>query len=173
MILRHPNNPILHPWCEGYDFPISKLLDNLIFDFQLFDYDDWETISKYLIGYGRGTRSYLKKFHYDEMYKFNEFAPNKVWVRVYKHKNTIWIASDSDSYIIRGILSIIEEIYTHLEPHNMKHVDVMKFFDQIRIKKHLDQKKLDGITSVLSYIKGELDDDKWPYVKNFIKGEDR
>ena len=78
------------------------------------------------------------------------------WVKVTK-KNTVYnISVDSDTFIVKGLLSIIKYIIDGAEAKDIEQLDIMSVLDNIGLGKSITSQRTNGFLNALKTIKKQL-----------------
>lgn len=127
---------------------INSIQDKIITEFSKIE--DWFEIYDHLI-------SRAKSFeNVDETIKNDSNSiggcQSAVWIKAEKKHDTIHFEADSDSLIIKGILSLLLEVVNDQNPTDIAHADFY-FLDQIGLKSHLSPSRANGLHSIVNEIK--------------------
>jgi cysteine desulfuration protein SufE len=126
-------------------------IEDLIEGFELFE--DWEERYRYIIEMGRK----LETFPDDEKTELN---------RVQGCVSSVWMLSeveagsqarysfkaDSDSHIVRGLISILLMIYSDKTAAAIASVDIENIFDRLGLGRHLTPNRRNGFFSMVERI---------------------
>ena len=126
-------------------------IDDLIEGFELFE--DWEERYRYIIEMGRK----LETFPDDEKTELN---------RVQGCVSSVWMISDvktddqprftfkadSDSHIVRGLISILLMIYSDKTADVIASVDIENIFERLGLGRHLSPNRRNGFFSMVERI---------------------
>ena len=127
---------------------ILEIEQELVENFSLFD--SWEDKYEYLIELGK------KMPDLDSKYKIEENkikgCQSSVWVIASGNKNEVKFEADSDSFIVKGLASLLVSVLSGQSAKNI--VDAkLEFIDQIGMTKHLAQTRSNGLLSMVKQIK--------------------
>lgn len=138
---------------------IEEIQEEIIEEFE--DFSDWEEKYTYIIELG----SELKPL--DDKYKIKENivkgCQSQVWlISEYDEKNNkVIYKADSDALIVKGLVSILLRIFSNQNPEDIIKSEIF-IFDKIGLKNHISPSRVNGLSSMLNYIKN--------YAMNYIKG---
>ena len=137
---------------------ILDKINNIQEELELFenDMDKYE----YIIDIGKS----LKKL--DEKYKQDSYlvqgCQSKVWLHIYEKDALIYIEADSDAFIVRGLVSILIQIYSQTGAKEILNIDISEL-EILGLNEILSQGRQNGISSMLSKIykfAKEVEDDE-------------
>jgi cysteine desulfuration protein SufE len=138
---------------------IEEIQNEIAEEFE--DYSDWEEKYTYIIELG----SKLKPL--DERYKIKENivkgCQSQVWLisEYDKNNNKVNYNADSDALIVKGLVSILMRIFSGQSPESIVNSNIF-VFDKIGLKNHLSPSRVNGLSSMINYIKN--------YAMNYMKG---
>ena len=78
------------------------------------------------------------------------------WVKVTKKNNVYSILVDSDTFIVKGLLSIIKYIIDGAEAKDIEQLDIMSVLDNIGLGKSITSQRTNGFLNALKTIKKQL-----------------
>ena len=78
------------------------------------------------------------------------------WVKVTKKNNVYSISVDSDTFIVKGLLSIIKYIIDGAEAKDIEQLDIMSVLDNIGLGKSITSQRTNGFLNALKTIKKQL-----------------
>ena len=78
------------------------------------------------------------------------------WVKVTKKNNVYNISVDSDTFIVKGLLSIIKYIIDGAEAKDIEQLDIMSVLDNIGLGKSITSQRTNGFLNALKTIKKQL-----------------
>ncbi|CEN32217.1 Cysteine desulfuration protein sufE [Candidatus Westeberhardia cardiocondylae] len=114
---------------------------------------NWEDKYSYIIELGEKLPSAPKKI-YTEKYLISE-CQSQVWVmmKLKKNLNNIKLYGDSDSILVKGLLTIIFIIYEKLTLKEVLKFKIHQFFQILSLSKHLTPSRVQGLFFVVQNIK--------------------
>ncbi|PAJ73644.1 SufE protein [Pseudoalteromonas sp. NBT06-2] len=79
---------------------------------------------------------------------------SNVWLYINfnNEERKLLIAADSDTRIVKGLLSIILYLYSDLTPNQILLIDANKEFEEMALLKHLSPSRGNGIKAILNEI---------------------
>ena len=78
------------------------------------------------------------------------------WVKVTKKNNVYNISVDSDTFIVKGLLSIIKYIIDGAEAKDIEQLNIMSVLDNIGLGKSITSQRTNGFLNALKTIKKQL-----------------
>ncbi len=81
---------------------------------------------------------------------------NNVWIKITNKNNKIQFNGDSESLIIKGIITIIISIYNNKKPKNILQYNVYNFLKKLNVLKYFVINRIIGIKSIILYIKKNI-----------------
>ncbi len=131
---------------------ISTIQDNIINDFSKFD--DWFDIYEYLMNRGK-TNKYL-----DENIRTDDNiiggCQSSVWIKANKINEKIQFFGDSDSLIMKGILTLIFDVVNDQNPEKIMKSDFY-FLDKIGLRSNLSPSRVNGLNAIINKIKSKAE----------------
>jgi len=124
---------------------LEKIKNNfLLFDNQL---DKFE----YLIEIGKNNKGIDKKLKINQNLIIG--CASKSWVVCYKKQKLFFIDIDSEAHIVRGLLSILQNIVNNKSSSEIIDIDGMKILKEIGIGNSITSQRMNGFLSALETIK--------------------
>lgn len=135
-------------------FSAHKPLQELIEDFEFLD--DWEDRYAYLIDLGKQLTPLPEAFKSDE-YKVRG-CTSQVWLIHHSvqdvEKGTIHLfASDSDAFIVRGLVAIVLSAYSGKSTEEIASIDLAALFSQIGLERNLSVSRRNGFAAMINKVK--------------------
>lgn len=129
---------------------MKRIQDRIIADFSRFD--DWFDIYEYLINKGKTLRTEDNAIKTEE----NSIGgcQSSIWIKAWERDNKIHYDADSDSLIIKGILSLILDVINDQEPLEIAKADFY-FLNKIGLLTNLSPSRVNGVNSIVKQIKDE------------------
>jgi len=125
---------------------IETLIDNFSF------LESWEDKYQYLIELGEALEPL------DEVYKTDAFkvsgCQSQVWIVPEIKNGKFYFKADSDAIIVKGIIYILEAIYSAKDTGKIKNIEVEKIFATLDLKEHLSPSRRNGMTAMVEKIRG-------------------
>ena len=133
------------------DTTIEEVIENFEF------LGDWEEKFTYLIELGKKLPA-LSDTDKIEQYRV-QGCQASVWLRVIPKKSDIYeIHSDSDAFIVKGLIVVLLLIYNFKTAKQILDTDSSKIFEQLGLDKHLSPTRRNGLHSMVSRIKALAND---------------
>ena len=129
---------------------IEEEAQELVESFELLD--DWEDRYRYLIDLGRALPP-LDESQKTEATRVHGCQSNVWMVAQREPDRTIDFIADSDSSIVRGLIGVLRQVYSHRKPEEILSYDVGKLFGQIGLDQHLSMGRRNGLDGMVKRIK--------------------
>ena len=126
-------------------------IEQIIEDFNFFD--NWEDKYEYLVDIGRNLPSLDKEMKKDE-YKLKGCQSTVYFLTKENSNGTLKFLADSDAFIVRGLISILIEVFSDKTPKEILNTDI-NFLNEIGLQNHLSPTRKNGLSSMLEKIKQE------------------
>ncbi|MDD0853089.1 SufE family protein [Halobacteriovorax sp. GB3] len=126
---------------------INQRVENLISDFSKFD--DWEDRYKYIIGLGKELAPMDEELK-NEANKVKG-CQSQVWLFAELNEGKITFSADSDAAIVKGIVSILVQVYSNSTPEEVLQTKP-DFLDTIGLRQHLSMSRANGLSSMVKQI---------------------
>lgn len=126
--------------------------DELVEDFALFD--SWEDRYRYLIDLGRKLPP-LDESHKTEDNRVRGCQSN-VWLVAHPRLNqadVIEFEADSDAHIVKGLIALLERIYSGQPAKDILAFDAEEFFNRLGLSQHLSLGRRNGLFEMVKRIK--------------------
>ncbi|QJC33816.1 cysteine desulfuration protein SufE [Enterobacteriaceae endosymbiont of Donacia provostii] len=134
----------------SYNLPSKKEITN-----NFLNCDNWEEKYLYIIELGNQIPILSKKQHSIE--NFIPGCQSRVWVLIeIDLNNKIKFKGDSDSSIIKGLLTIIFIFYNKKKINEIIKDNIKSFFKDLFFDKYLTTSRLEGIDIIIQTIKNKL-----------------
>jgi cysteine desulfuration protein SufE len=127
---------------------MSNKEDELIEDFSLFE--TWEEKYEYIIELGKKLPEMNANFKTAE----NKIkgCQSSVWLTASEKNNLIFFEGDSDSVIVKGLVSILVNVFSGQEADFiLQHK--LEFMEKIGLMKHLAQTRSNGLLAMVKQMK--------------------
>ena len=123
--------------------------------FEIFD----DPMDKYIqiIELGKKNRGIPQKYKNDSNRIFG--CASMAWVKVKKNKNKYIILIDSDTFIVRGLLSILKYIVDDCTLEEINNLEVESILYDIGLENSITSQRTNGFLSALNKIKGQVDNE--------------
>ncbi len=126
-------------------------IEQIIEDFNFFD--NWEDKYEYLVDIGRNLPSLDEEMKKDE-YKLKGCQSTVYFLTKENSNGTLKFVADSDAFIVRGLISILIEVFSDKTPKEILNTDI-NFLNEIGLQNHLSPTRKNGLSSMLEKIKQE------------------
>jgi cysteine desulfuration protein SufE len=127
---------------------INKIQDEIIEEFSTLN--DWFDKYEYLINRGKSLEPL------DEELKFEENSisgcQSQVWIKAEMRDERIHYLADSDSLIIKGMISLLLRVLNNQFPEDIVNSDLY-FIDKIGLNSNLSPARVNGLMSIVKQIK--------------------
>ncbi|MFW6121565.1 MAG: SufE family protein [Petrotogales bacterium] len=127
---------------------INKIQDMIIEEFSKLN--DWFDKYEYLINLGKTLEPADEKLKTEE----NSIGgcQSKVWLKAEITDKKIHYLADSDSLIVRGMISLLLRVVNNQYPEDIVNADLY-FIDRIGLNSNLSPTRVNGLMSILKQIK--------------------
>ena len=122
----------------------KKIID----DFSLFN--SWEEKYEYLIDLGYEMPALDANLKIDQ--NLIHGCQSRVWLYCEKRAGRLYFYGDSDALITKGVVALIVQFYSGLEPREVLDCDE-SIFDKIKLRQHLSISRANGLGLMLKKIK--------------------
>ena len=126
-------------------------IEQIIEDFNFFD--NWEDKYEYLVDIGRNLPSLDEEMKKDE-YKLKGCQSTVYFLTKENSNGTLKFVADSDAFIVRGLISILIDVFSDKTPKEILNTDT-NFLNEIGLQNHLSPTRKNGLSSMLEKIKQE------------------
>lgn len=127
---------------------ITDIQDEIIEEFSLFD--NKNDSYTYLIELGKKLSDLPEKYRSDE--NIIKGCQSKVWLVAEMETDKIRYFADSDSTLVKGIVSLLVRILSEQTPQAILDAELY-FIDQIGLKQMLSMNRSNGLASMIKQIK--------------------
>lgn len=127
---------------------IEEIEKEIIEEFSFFP--DWTDRYQYIIELGNK----LKDFPKDKMtndYKIKG-CQSSVWLVTYYKDGRIIFNADSDSSIVKGLISLLIRVLSNQKPEHIVNAK-LEFIDRIGLRQHLVQTRANGLAAMIKQMK--------------------
>jgi cysteine desulfuration protein SufE len=132
---------------------IMKNQDEIINEFS--NFNDWFEKYEYLISLGKALEAV------DESIKIDHHAiggcQSQVWMKAEQKNGTIHYQIDSDSLIVKGMISLLLRVLNDQQPDVILNTDLY-FIEKIGLRSHLSPTRTNGLLSIINHIKAYAKD---------------
>ena len=128
--------------------PSRTTLDDLVEDFELFD--TWEERYKYIIELGGELEALADEHRTSE--NLVQGCQSQVWLVVNEQPTdppTYRFQADSDSQIVKGLVSMLISLTNGCTAEEIQSLDVAGLFERLGLSKHLSRSRSNGFHSMV------------------------
>ncbi|MBI45561.1 MAG: Fe-S metabolism associated SufE [Candidatus Marinimicrobia bacterium] len=131
---------------------ISSKINEIKDMFELFD----DPMDKYtqIIELGKKNIPLQNKYKNEENRIYG--CTSLAWVRVTKENNTYTIFIDSDTFIVKGLLSIIKYIIDGSEAKQIETLNIQSILSDIGLEESITSQRTNGFLNALEMIKTQI-----------------
>lgn len=124
-------------------------IEELIERFSFFD--DWQERYRYIIDLGMKLPP-LEESHKTEDNKVRG-CMSQVWMTHRLEGPTLHFFADSDSHIVKGLISVLLTLYSGRTSKEVLAVDIERVFEEIGLNQHLSPNRRNGFYSMVERIR--------------------
>ena len=130
-------------------------LETIVEDFEFIE--DWEDRYKYIIDLGKSLDP-LSDNDYNKQNKVDGCA-SQVWLVIkeerIKEKTILEFKADSDSFLVKGLLTIIISIFSGKAPSDILKINYDNELKKLNLKENISQQRSNGLTAVINKVISE------------------
>ena len=130
-------------------------LETIVEDFEFIE--DWEDRYKYIIDLGKSLDP-LSENDYNKQNKVDGCA-SQVWLVIkeeqIKEKTILEFKADSDSFLVKGLLTIIISIFSRKAPSDILKINYDNELKKLNLKENISQQRSNGLTAVINKVISE------------------
>ncbi|WP_027000788.1 SufE family protein [Eisenibacter elegans] len=127
---------------------INEIQDEIIEEFSFFE--NWDDKYAYIIEMGKNLPN-LAVTHKTDANKIKGCQSN-VWLHTDLAEGKVVFAGDSDSVIVKGLVSLLIRVFSNQSPEAIAQAEPY-FIDSIGMRQHLSMTRANGLASMLKQIK--------------------
>ena len=128
----------------GTTITVEDIVDTLGF------FDSWEDRYKYIIDLGKELPPM------DDAKKSDDYlvrgCQSQVWIDHAYEDGRLWFESDSDAFIVKGLLGVVLAAYNGKTPAQILQFDIEDYFESLGLLKHLSQTRGNGLRAMVKKI---------------------
>lgn len=128
----------------GTEITVEDIVDTLGF------FDSWEDRYKYIIDLGKELPAM------DDAKKDNEHlvrgCQSQVWIDASFEDGRLWFETDSDAFIVKGLLGLVLAAYNGKTPGEILAFDIEAYFNDVDLLKHLSPTRGNGLRAMVKRI---------------------
>ena len=115
-------------------------------------FDDWQERYRYIIDLGMKLPA-LEDIHKTEDNKVRG-CMSQVWMIHDVQEQTLHFKADSDSHIVKGLISLLLSLYSGRSAEEVLALDIEHVFQSIGLDQHLSPNRRNGFYSMVGRIRG-------------------
>ncbi len=127
---------------------IQKIQDEIIHE--LSQLSDWFAKYEYLINQGKSLNTLDESLKTDE--NTIPGCQSTVWITATLQNNKIHYKTDSDSLIVKGMLSLLLKVFNNQPPETIKNADLY-FIESTGLDSHLSPSRVNGLFSIVNHMR--------------------
>jgi cysteine desulfuration protein SufE len=127
---------------------INTIQDEIIDEFSVFD--NRNDSYNYIIELGKNLPPYPEPFRTEE--KLIKGCQSKVWVHPYMQDNKVVFDGDSDSILVKGLVSLVVRVLSNQKPADIVKADLY-FIDKIGLRQMLSMNRSNGFAALVKQVK--------------------
>ena len=116
---------------------------------------NWQDRYRLIIDQGRNLPELPEEEYADE--NLIDGCMSKVWLTAQLDESqdppVIHFRADSDSQIVKGLVSIVFEVFNHRTPEEIVTTDIESVFGQLELEQHLSAGRRNGLSSMVRRIR--------------------
>ncbi len=127
---------------------INEIQDEIIDEFSIFD--NRNDSYNYIIELGKNLPPYPEQFRTDD--KLIKGCQSKVWVHPYMQDGKVLLYGDSDSTLVKGLVSLVVRVLSNQKAEDIVKADLY-FIDKIGLRQMLSMNRSNGLASLVKQVK--------------------
>lgn len=127
---------------------INEIQDEIIEEFSIFD--NRNDSYNYIIELGKNLPPYPEQFRTDD--KLIKGCQSKVWVHPYIQAGKVLFYGDSDSTLVKGLVSLVVRVLSNQKAEDIVKADLY-FIDKIGLRQMLSMNRSNGFASLVKQVK--------------------
>lgn len=128
----------------GIDVTVDDIIDGLGF------FDNWEERYKYIIDLGKELPEMDASLRTDEY--LVRGCQSQVWLVDEWRAGKLFFQSDSDAFIVRGLLGVVLAAFNGKTPGEILAFDIDAYFTQLDLLQHLSSTRGNGLRAMVKRI---------------------
>ena len=129
----------------GTTITAADIIDTLGF------FDTWEERYKYIIDLGKELPA-MDDAKKDDAHLVRG-CQSQVWIDSSVESGRLWFETDSDAFIVKGLLGVVLAAYNGKTAEDVLAFDVEQYFRQLDLLQHLSQTRGNGLRAMVSRIR--------------------
>lgn len=127
---------------------INEIQDEIIEEFSIFD--NKNDSYTYIIELGKNLPPYPEQFRLDD--KLIKGCQSKVWVHPYIQNDSVMFYGDSDSTLVKGLVSLVVRVLSEQKAADIVKADLY-FIDKIGLQQMLSMNRSNGFAALVKQVK--------------------
>ena len=127
---------------------INELQDQVIEEFEGFD--DWMDKYQMLIDLGNDLEPLDEKYKTEQ--NLIDGCQSRVWLQADYRDGLVWLQSESDALIVKGIIALLIRVLNGHTPHDILEADLY-FIPRIGLSDHLSPTRANGLLAMVKQIR--------------------
>ena len=127
---------------------INDIQAQIVEDFSFLP--EWDERYAYLIELGQKQAPLPEEFRSEE--NIVRGCQSLVWLHRECRQGVIYLQSDSDSLIVKGLAALLMQVFSGQPAENVLKADLI-FFEEIGLNKHLSSQRANGLLAMVEQIK--------------------
>ena len=129
----------------GPEITGDDIIDTLSF------FDGWEDRYKYIIDLGRELLP-MDDGKKDDAHLVRG-CQSQVWIDANVEEGRLWFETDSDAFIVKGLLAIVLAAYNGKTPEDILSFDIEDYFRRLDLLSHLSPTRGNGLRAMVQHIR--------------------
>ncbi|MDY0069076.1 MAG: SufE family protein [Porticoccaceae bacterium] len=129
----------------GTTISAEDILDTLGF------FDTWEERYKYIIDLGKELPA-MEAAVKDDAHLVRG-CQSQVWIDSHSRDGRLWFDTDSDAFIVKGLLGVVLAAYNGKRPEEVLAFDIEDYFARLDLLKHLSPTRGNGLRAMVGRIR--------------------
>jgi len=129
----------------GRTITVDDIVDTLGF------FDNWEERYKYIIDLGKELPG-MDDNKKDEAHLVHG-CQSQVWIDACRDGDQLWFETDSDAFIVKGLLGVILAAYNGKSSAEILAFDIEDYFHKLDLLKHLSPARGNGLRAMVGRIR--------------------
>ncbi|KJS08705.1 MAG: Fe-S cluster assembly protein SufE [Gammaproteobacteria bacterium BRH_c0] len=129
----------------GRDITADDIIDTLSF------FDGWEERYKYIIDLGKELPP-MDEGKKDDAHLVRG-CQSQVWIDTRLDAGRMWFETDSDAFIVKGLLAVVMAAYNGKPPVELLAFDIEDYFRRLDLLSHLSQTRGNGLRAMVKRIR--------------------
>ena len=127
---------------------IEEKQQEIIDEFTIFE--DWMDKYQYLVDLSKSLKPFPEEYRTDD--NLIKGCQSRVWIFAVKKDGKINFYGDSDAIIVKGIVSLLINVFSGFTPEEILKAD-FNFIDEIGLKEHLSPTRYNGLLAMVKQMR--------------------